>query len=182
MCKFFSFLSDGKANLYYLDWEDRKKILNSGGYEADSHSSIVEYHAKEKGLLAMKADTQDKLNAYEYNPLMGDLKIDKLNTADDSKAVEKKVNEINFKTIVEPLVIKKIIHPFKVINRKKITKKDIKKLRVWASVRDSVGDSVMASVRASVWDSVRDSVGYSVGASVGASVRASVGAGEAELA
>jgi hypothetical protein len=61
------------------------------------------------------------------------------------------------------------INPLK-IKPHKVTKKDIKNLKQWASVVDSVGASVGASVEASVWDSV----GASVGASVRASVRASV--------
>jgi len=78
----------------------------------------------------------------------------------------------------------------------KITKKHLKLLKKWdsvrdsvrasvrdsvrasvrASVRDSVRASVGASVRDSVWDSVWDSVRDSVRDSVGDSVRASVGA------
>ena len=65
------------------------------------------------------------------------------------------------------LIKKPIVHPFKDIKPpKKITKKMIKLLKNWDSVRDSVWDSVGDSVWNSVWDSVRDSVRDSVWNSV----------------
>ncbi len=44
MCQFFSTVSDGKGNMYYFDYEIRKRIINGElNYKTDSHSSIIEY-------------------------------------------------------------------------------------------------------------------------------------------
>ncbi len=197
MCKFFSLISDGKGNPYYFNWEQRKKILAKDTEfnmveTADSHSSISSYY----GFTGEKAD---KVNKFEYNPLTKVFTVDQINTTDDKCLIEKFCREVNFKTIVEPLIIKPIINPL-TIKAKKVTKKDLLLLKewdsvgasvkasvwasvkasVWASVKASVWDSVWASVRDSVgdsvWDSVWDSVGDSVWASVWASVRDSVSA------
>ena len=73
--------------------------------------------------------------------------------------VERWVKKTDFRKIVEPLILKPIVHPFQ-IKSHKVTKEDIELLKTWASVGDSVGTSVWTSV----WTSVRDSVGDSVGA------------------
>ena len=83
------------------------------------------------------------------------------------------------------LIHKSIVHPFDVLPPKRITKKHLRLLREWASVRGSVeGDIVRGSVEASVeasvggvggsvWDSVGN-VGESVRGSVRTIVRGSV--------
>jgi len=164
MCKFFSFDSDGKGNFYYFDWKLRKQILSGKlqDYEPDSHTSIADY-------FGFKAEKEDELNKYEYNPLTKDFVIDQINTTNDSKQAEKWANRLDFSKVVKPLILKPIIYPFK-IKAKKVTKVEIKLLQKWNSVGDSVGDSV----RDSVWNSVRDSVGNSVWNSVGDSVWNSV--------
>ena len=164
MCKFFSFVTKGSQK-YYFDWPERVKLLKSNpdDYNPDSHCSIS---AK------FKLDG-DKVNKYEYNPLTGEFNVDQICIKDDQALAKKWVEKLDFKTIVEPLIIKPIIHPFE-ITSPEITDKHIELLKQWTSFRDSVRDSVMASFRASVWDSVGDSVGASVGASVWDSVRASV--------
>jgi len=168
MCKFFSFDSDGKGKFYYFDWKLRKQIINKSGklamdYEADSHTSIADY-------FGFKAEKEDELNKYEYNPLTKDFVIDQINTTNDSKQAEKWANRLDFSKVVKPLILKPIIYPFK-IKAKKVTKVEIKLLQKW----NSVGDSVRDSVGDSVWNSVRDSVGNSVWNSVGNSVWNSVG-------
>jgi hypothetical protein len=136
-------------------------------YELDSHTSIADYYG-------YKAEKEDLMNKYEYNPLTKIFTIDKLNTTDDSAKIEKFCNGLNFKKIVPELILKPIIHPFNDIKTDKVTPADLKLVKQWASVGDSVGASVWASVWASVGASVWDSVRASVRASVGASVRASV--------
>jgi len=179
MCKFFSLVSDGNGKIMYFDWEIRKKILAKElNYEHDSHTSIADY-------FGYKAEKEDTLNKYEYNPLTKEFKIDQLNTVDDSLKVKEFCLNLDFKTIVPQLIIKPIVNPLS-ITVNKITIEDLQLLKQWDSVRDSVGawvrDSVGASVGASVrvsiwalvwdlvWDSVRDSVGASVGASVWVSI------------
>ena len=156
MCKFLSVISDGKGTPYYFNWKQRKKILAKDPEfnkveTADSHSSISSFY----GFIGAKAD---KVNKYEYNPLTGLFEKDQINTTDDSALIEKWCRTVDFKTIVEPLIIKKIFNPLTDIKAKKVTKKDIELLKEWDSVGDSVGDSVWASVG----DSVRASVGDSV--------------------
>ena len=150
MCNFFSLVSDGNGKPYYFDWKQREDIL-SGKIKVespDSHTSIADFYG-------FKGKKEDKLNKYEYNPLTEDFKVDQINTVDDKCLIEKFCRDLDFKTIVEPLIVKKIIHPFKDKHTTKVTKKDIALLKEWASVWDSV------------WDSVRASVGNSVGAYTG---------------
>ena len=189
MCQFFSFVTDPinhPAEYYYFDWEYRKAHMEEDG--ADSHSHICSHFNL----------NEDVCNKYEYNPLTKMFTVDQINSErDDSEAAEKWANRLNFKEIVEPLIIKPIVTPLDLPKVEQVTDEQIGWLKDWASVRASawasVGDSVWASVRASVWDlvwasvrasvwasvwdlvwaSVRASVGDSVGASVWASVRAS---------
>ena len=180
MCKFFSLISDGNGNPYYFDWKQRQAMLKKDPAfnmveTADSHSSISSFY----GFTGNKAD---EVNKYEYSPLTGLFEVDQMNTTDDKCLIEKFCREVNFKTIVGPLIVKKIFNPLTNLKAKKVSKRDLLLLKVWASVRDSVGDSVWdsvgasvrdsvgASVLASVWDSVRDSVWASVRDSVGASI------------
>ena len=179
MCDFFSFVTNSRGRQYFFDWPQRQAILKNKlaskrGQtitEADSHSQICDYYDLDC----------DKVNKYEYNPLTKVFTVDQINTKDRSIIEERWVREINFKAIVEPLIIKEIINPFE-IKWKRETKKDIENLKKWSSVwvsacnsvRDSVRDSVGASACKSVWASVGYSVGYSVRDSVGYSVRDSV--------
>ena len=168
MCKFFSLLSNGNGKTYYLNAKDRKEVRGPDLYP-DSHSSIVEFY-KRKGKLALKPDTEDKLNKYEYNPITGKFRIDQINTRDDSKSVERQCRKLDFKTIIPELVIKPIFHPFSDRNRKRVTGNDIQRLREWVSLRDSMWDSLMCSV----WESVRSSVRESLRETLREDVRDSV--------
>ena len=171
MCQFFSFVTDPinhPAEYYYLDWEYRKANLEDD--DADSHSHICSHFKL----------NEDRCNKYEFNPLTKAFVVDQVNSKrDDSEAAEKWANRQDFKTIVEPLIIKPIVHPFELPKVEKPTDEQIGWLKEWASVRDSVRvsvwDSVRDSVRASVWDSVGDSVRASVWDSVWDSVMDSVG-------
>ncbi|MFA6270309.1 MAG: hypothetical protein WC657_03815 [Candidatus Paceibacterota bacterium] len=180
MCEFFSFVTEPEnhgGKRFYFDWEYRKKHLQD---ENDSHSLICKQ---------FKLD-EDVCNKYEFNPLTRAFSIDKINSpVDDRIQAEDWVNKLDFRKVIQPLIIKPIINPFD-LPIVEITPEIIGLLKQWtsvwasvrASVRDSVWDSVGASVGASVWDSVgasvwasvRDSVWGSVGASVGASVWAYV--------
>ena len=168
MCNFFSFVTDPinhPSEYYFLDWEYRKANLKAD--DADSHSHICKH---------FKLD-EDKCNKYEFNPLTKAFVIDKINSEkDDSEAAEKWANRLDFKAIVEPLIVKSIINPFELPKVDEPTEEQIGWLKVWASVSDSVGASVGALVGASVRTSVRDSVRDSVRASVVDSVWGSVGA------
>jgi len=175
MCQFFSFVTDPinhPAEYYYFDWEYRKAHMEEDG--ADSHSHICSHFNL----------NEDVCNKYEYNPLTKMFTVDQINSErDDSEAAEKWANRLNFKEIVEPLIIKPIVTPLDLPKVEQVTDEQIGWLKDWASVRASawasVGDSVWASVGDSVWDlvwaSVRASVWASVWDLVWASVRASVG-------
>ena len=171
MCQFFSFVTDPvghPAEYYCFDWEYRKANLDDDG--VDSHSHICAHFALD----------EDRCNKYEFNPLTKAFTIDQINSKrDDSEAAEKWANRLNFKEIVEPLIVKPIVNPLELPKVEQVTDEQIGWLKDWSSVKDSVGNSVGASVRASVgnsvWNSVGDSVWDSVGASVWASVRNLVG-------
>ena len=167
MCQFFSFVTNPVDNpgwYYYFDWEYRKANLDDEG--VDSHSHIYAHFNLD----------EDRCNKYEFNPLTNKFEIDMINSErNDSEAAEKWVKRLDFKTVIEPLIVKPIVHPFELPEVTEVTAEHIQWLREWASVRDSVWASVGASVGYSVWDSVWNSVWDSVWDSVGASVRASVG-------
>jgi len=175
MCNFFSFVTDPvnhPAEHYYFDWEYRKGNLDDDG--VDSHSHICSHFNL----------NEDFCNKYEFNPLTKRFVVDQINAErDDSRAAEKWVNRIDFKTIVEPLIIKPIVNPLKLPKVSEPTEEQIGWLKEWTSVLDSVWTSVRYAVLDSVWTSVRysvgnsvwDSVGNSVGDSVRTSVRYSVG-------
>ena len=164
MCQFFSFTTKGTKR-YYFNWEQRKALLkdNPNDYDLDSHSSINHFYNLD----------DDKVIKYEYNPLTKKFQVDQINIKDDRALALKWVEKLDFKTVVEPLIIKPVINPFE-LPKAELNDKHIELLKQWDSVGDlvraSVGASVLASVRAlvgvSVWDSVGDSVGDSVRASV----------------
>jgi hypothetical protein len=73
------------------------------------------------------------------------LVVDAINGKDDSKQALKWAQSLDFKTIIEPLIIKPIVNPFE-LPEATVTPEDIELLKLWASV--------WAPVRASVWDTV----------------------------
>ena len=143
MCNFFSFVTDPvnhPAEYYYFDWDYRKANLDDDG--ADSHSHICSH---------FKLD-EDRCNKYEYNPLTKRFVIDQIiSKRDDQEAAENWVKRQDFKTIVEPLIIKPIVNPFELPAVEKVTDEHLQWLKEWDSVWASVRDSVGASVWASVW-------------------------------
>jgi len=161
MCQFFSFVTDPvnhPAEYYFFDWVYRKAHLDDEG--VDSHSHICAHFKL----------NEDKCNKYEYSPVTGEFVVDQINSKrDDQEAAENWVKRLDFKTIVEPLIIKPIVNPFELPAVERVTDEQIDWLKSWASVRDSVGASVGDLVR----DLVSDSVGSSVSDSVWESVRAS---------
>ena len=168
MCSFFSFVGDGFGNYRAIEWETRKKwIAEDSDKKADSHGEILT-------LANVPPKMQHRWDKYEYNPLTGNFKVDQGIDGHDHDAARAWVEHLDFKRIVEPLIIKPIVCPLKLPKRAP-TEEDIALLKVWNSVVASVWDSVWNSGWASVWASVGDSVGTSVRNSAWASVRASVG-------
>ena len=161
MCNFFSFVTDPvnhPAEYYYFDWEYRKAHLDDDG--VDSHSHICAHFNLD----------EDVCNKFEFSPLTKKFEIDQINSErDDSVAAEKWVKRLDFKTVVEPLIVKPIVNPFELPAVEHVTDEQIGWLKEWASVRALVGASVGDLVR----DLVSDSVGSSVSDSVWESVRAS---------
>ena len=168
MCRFFSLTSDGRGEIRYFDWTQRKRILDGElDYNPDSHTSINDF-------FGYKGELEDCRNKYEYNPITGAFTVDAIHGEDDS-AVERKVRALDFSQIVPQLVIKPIKNPlFVEREHPEPSAEEISLLKRWASVEASIWVSVMTSVRISVMDSVWDLVGASVMASVKASVMSSV--------
>jgi len=163
MCQFFSLISNGKGKAYWFDAKIRKQILmGEVDYTLDGHTSIADY-------FGFKGRGEDRINKYEYNPLLKTFQINQLNTTDDSKQIKKFCENLDFKRVVPELIIKPIVHPFQK-NRKRITQKDIELLKKWALVRNSDWDSIENSI----WNSIGDSVGILARASVTNSVWDSV--------
>ena len=170
MCDFFSFVTEPDTypnERFYFNWQQRQMDFEG----ADSHDHIISFYKLDDG----------KCNGYEYNPLTKKFIVDKQNSQiDDSVQAEEWVEKLDFKKIVEPLIIKPIVNPFELPKVKRVTQKQkqllIEWIPVWDSVWSSVGSSVRDSVWSSVWSSVGDSVWDSVWDSVGDSVWDSVGA------
>ena len=143
MCKFFSLTSDGRGEIRYFDWAQRKRILDGElDYNSDSHTSINDF-------FGYKGELEDCRNRYEYNPLTGVFTVDAIHGKDDRQEVEKKVRALDFSLIVPQLVIKPIKNPL-LVERKhpEPNAEEISMLKRWASVRASVGVSVGVSVGA----------------------------------
>ena len=146
MCRFFSLTSDGRGEIRYFDWEQRKRILDGElDYNPDSHTSINDF-------FGYKGELEDCRNRYEYNPITGVFTVDAIHGEDDSAEVERKVRALDFSQIVPQLVIKPIKNPL-LVERKhpEPNAEEISLLKRWASVRASVWASVVASIGASVW-------------------------------
>jgi len=160
MCQFFSFCTEPEGHggkRYYFDWTYRAAHLADDNM--DSHSFICKHYEL----------NEDVCNKYEFNPLTKVFNMDMINSpVDDRIQAEDWVNRLDFKRVIDPLIIKPIVNPLE-LPLAEVTEQDKQDLKLWASV----GDSVWASVRASVWDSVEASVGDSVRASVWDSVEAS---------
>lgn len=143
MCKFFSVTSDGRGEIRYFDWAQRKRILDGElDYNPDSHTSINDFYG-------YKGEMEDCRNRYEYNPITGVFTVDAIHGEDDSAEAERKVRALDFSLIVPQLVIKPIKNPL-LVERKHLepNAEEISLLKRWASVGASVWASVWASVRA----------------------------------
>jgi len=159
MCNFFSFVTDPERRAgkrFYYSWPQRQEEEDDDRH--DSHTAICTKYGLD----------EDTCNKYEYNPLTGYFNVDDANSpVNDSVQAEEWVRQMDFKQVVEPLIIKKIVNPFLDMPKVDVAEeRHMVLLKEWASVRDSVGASVRDSVRDSVWASVRDSVWDSVWASV----------------
>ena len=154
MCNFFSFVTDPvnhPAEYYYFDWDYRKANLDDDG--ADSHSHICAHFKL----------NEDRCNKYEFNPLTKMFTVDQINSErDDSEAAEKWANRQDFKTIVEPLIVKPIVNPLELPKVEQVTDEQIGWLKDWSSVGYSVGSSVGDSIWVFGWSSVGDSIWDSV--------------------
>ena len=89
MSQYFSLVSNGDSKPLYFDATIRKKILKGElNYELDSHTSIADY-------FGFKGEKEDKLNKYEYNPILKTFQIDqKNNPVDDSEQIKKFCEEL----------------------------------------------------------------------------------------
>ena len=165
MCDFFSFRTDGAGKIYYLNAEQRKEVL-AKGENPDSHTFIAHYYG-------FKGEDEDMLNAYEYNSLTKEFKIDRMNNKDDSVQARAFCENLDYKTVVPELIVKPIVNPLR-IKHGEITETDIERLKQWiavmVAVRTTLLDTMADVMRDSLWDfvggSVRDSLWNVVGVSV----------------
>ena len=130
MCQFFSFVTKGSKK-YYFNWEQRQQLLsdNPKYYKPDSHTSICAFNNL----------NDDKVNKYEFNPLTKKFTVDQINIKNNRALAKKWVEGLDFKTVIEPLIIKPIVHPFKDVPMvTEVTDNYIHLLKQWASVWASV--------------------------------------------
>lgn len=137
MCDFFSCVSDGQGKVYYFGAEMRKRIVKGElDYDADSHTSIAYYYRLD----------EDLCNKYEYNPLTRRFTTDQINGVNDSGIVKAFCKNMDFTQVVPELIIKQIVHPFRIERIRNISEAEISNLKQWASVGASVGASVWAYI------------------------------------
>ena len=156
MCSFFSFVSNGEGKLYYFNWIQRQAIFNDELFSpwqsienADSHSEICAFYDLHC----------DMVNKYEYNPLTKCFTDAQINChEDDSVVCQKKVNKLNFKTIMKPLIVKKVVNPLKMKRQKIGLKKALGLLKKWALVWDSTGGPFVDHVGYGVYNTVHLSI------------------------
>jgi len=143
MCEFFSFVTEPEKHggkRYYFNWDQRTSL---GLEDYDTHSGICKWYLLD----------EDICNKYEYNPLTQEFTVDQINSeVDDRVQAEEWVRLLDWKRIIEPLIIKPIVNPLN-LDAPKVGEEQVELLR----------SSVRASVGASVWSSVWDSVGVYVG-------------------
>jgi hypothetical protein len=170
MCKAFSCLFTKSGDVL---WK----------FAVDSHEDLIrEYKLSDDGRKQdfVRIEIPPKNGDY-LNPDEWIFKVDQEKTPDwfnraFAEMESRKIHAAWLKKLRKILPEQDLVHPFRDIEPpKKITKRHLALLRVWASVRDSVWTSVGDSILASVGDSVWTSVGASVWTSVGDSILASVG-------
>lgn len=161
MCNFFSFITEpGTGNnsgkRFYFDWNYRKNDLENenkinDSYHHDSHSSICRYYKL----------NEDICNKYEFNPLTKIFEIDKINSdVDDRIQAENWVRNLDFKKIIEPLIIKDIKNPLTNLseNRKFIDDNVIMLLKNWSSSQNTVQRYIDFHLTEQVGSSIKDLV------------------------
>lgn len=85
MCNFFSFVSNGRGNVFFFNAEQRRTLILSQHQSFDSHTSIAEHFKPNKSGPGQKPD--DVVNRYEY--LNGEFVVDgRLIVGDDSEQVK----------------------------------------------------------------------------------------------
>ena len=79
MCKFFSFISNGKGNFFFFNGTERKNLLvsNPEDYKPDSHTSIAH------NFMGKEPTSDDLCNKYEF--VDGNFVVDQINVNDDSE-------------------------------------------------------------------------------------------------
>ena len=148
MCEFFSFVTEPEhhgGRRFYFDWKYRKNHLS---VPVDSHSMICSHYRLD----------EDRCNKYEFNPITKDFVAEIHSTIDDRIQAEEWVNKLNFKRIVEPLIVKPVIKPLEFPKVEEVTPEQIELLQKWALVNNSVLVSISDFVWASVGNSAKDLV------------------------
>jgi len=158
MYNFFSFMSSRNGQKFYFNWEQRKEREHKN---CDNYLEIAKhFNVKE-----------NELHKWRYNPLTQELTFnsEKKVFEEDESQVLAWCKGLDFKTIIEPLIIKPIIDPRKV-KKHKWTKEDEKNLREWdleerytgrylmEYIKNRVGDSVMLSINKNILDSFGESI------------------------
>jgi len=158
MCKFFSFVTnpDNTSDFYYFDAKQRAEDPFDP-FGADSHSHICAYYKINK----------DKCNKYEYSPLTRKIFVDTQNARIDDRArAERWVKSLDFKTIVEKMIIKPIISPLTLPAVDLPTEEQIGWLNEWRSTRERVGVEKELMIYTVVGSAVAEVVGAELWASV----------------
>jgi hypothetical protein len=137
MCQFFSFCTEPEGHggkRYYFDWTYRAAHLADDNM--DSHSFICKHYEL----------NEDVCNKYEFNPLTKVFNMDMINSpVDDRIQAEDWVNRLDFKRVIDPLIIKPIVNPLE-LPLAEVTEQDKQDLKLWASVWASVRASVGAYI------------------------------------
>jgi len=159
MCDFFSFCSDGKKK-YYFDWTDRTTLKD---LNFDSHASIAKHF-----LL-----NEDDLNKYEYNLFIKQLTVDNLCCMENKEDVQFWCDNLNWKEVIEPLIVKPIVNPL-LLETKISVGEAIKPLKKWQVIYSTIYSAAYSSAASEIYSEVYSAVTLAIGSAANSIVYSAV--------
>ena len=137
MYGFFSFLSDGNGNIFYIGCDERRRIFageSSVSADDDECIAIHNFGSREKA---------DLYNYWYYDPFTDNLTLKRENTTNDRNLLDKEKIIAAVHECVPEFILKPVINPF--TNGQfegQVTPEILELLHGWESVIDTIDDSL----------------------------------------
>lgn len=166
MYGFFSFLSDGNGNIFYIGCDERRRIFageSSVSADDDECIAIHNFGSREKA---------DLYNYWYYDPFTDTMTLKRENTTNDRNLLDKEKIITAVYECVPELILKPVINPFTNGQFKgQVTPEALGFLHEWKAIignidnmlYDTVYETIMFTVRgvihdqlmSSIWDVIR---------------------------